>query len=227
MTRAERAAEAQRLRAEGLKYREVAERMGISISYAGELCHDPEGHKIKARKESYRRPCVDCGVLLHGSSGFNGKKAPTRCNACRAIADTIWTRETIVAAIRRFHARYGYPPVAPDFNPALARQRGRPEAAERFYRDNDYPTHASVQRVFGDNYWNKAIAAAGFDPLAPGHKLVDFSPEKQAEAVALYRSGLSGLEVAGRVGCTPTSVYRWLRKADVCRRPRWPERQAA
>lgn len=82
MTRAERAAEAARLKAEGLNGIQVAARMGVSRSYAYELLDDPEGTKVRTRKASYSGICVDCGAPTCGNDGRS--KAPKRCAACGA-----------------------------------------------------------------------------------------------------------------------------------------------
>jgi transposase len=82
MTRAERAAEAAELRARGLLYREIAERMGISISYAQDLISDPDGSRVRARKDSYRGACEICGKATDGSAGRGA--APRFCNRCSA-----------------------------------------------------------------------------------------------------------------------------------------------
>lgn len=167
MTRAEKVARAQALRAEGLTFREIGERMGAAIQTVDSWLNDPDGSRLAARKASYRGTCVDCGAPTNGNDGR--AKAAARCVPCAARAQTIWTPETVVAAMRRFHDRYGRAPVMTDFNTALACRLGHPEKAERFYADGDYPTTPSVQRVFGT--WNAAITAAGFEPLAIGHKL--------------------------------------------------------
>jgi hypothetical protein len=81
VTRAERAQEAQALRDQGLIYREIAERMGISRTYAAALITDPTGEKDRARKDSYRGTCRVCGVQTDGSNGRGA--APDECAACR------------------------------------------------------------------------------------------------------------------------------------------------
>lgn len=84
-SRAERAAEADTLfRLLGNKTW-VAEEMGLSRSYIGDLLDDPAGHRVTARKLSYSKPCPDCGRPMSGSEGPNGRRAPKRCKAC---ADT-------------------------------------------------------------------------------------------------------------------------------------------
>ncbi len=50
-----RVAQAQALRAQGLYWREVAARMGISLSYAQELANDPGGIRANERQRRYDR----------------------------------------------------------------------------------------------------------------------------------------------------------------------------
>jgi DNA-binding CsgD family transcriptional regulator len=94
-TRAERAAEAARLRAEegvaGPKG--VAERMGISVGYARSLLYDPTGEGDRARKAKAGGSCATCGAptsyTTGGPSRHCRKHAPNRAaaiNAARAAA---------------------------------------------------------------------------------------------------------------------------------------------
>jgi transposase len=83
MTHAEKVTEAQRLRAEGLKLREIGERMGVPLKTAANWLSAPDGSRLRARKESYRGTCVDCGAPTNGSRG-RGPNAPKRCVSCEA-----------------------------------------------------------------------------------------------------------------------------------------------
>lgn len=116
----------------------------------------------RCRKRTlYGGSCVDCGAATDGSNGR--AKAPERCNPCQAIHRTLWTRETIGAAIRQWHFEHGAFPAATDWNATLARRFGRPD------RPVDFPSVETVQRVFGS--WNAAIRAAGFEPRPVGRPL--------------------------------------------------------
>lgn len=84
LPRADRAAEAAELRAQGLTYNQIAAHMGISRSYASSLICDPDGAKDRARKASYGRPCEQCGKQTDGSNGR--EKAPKLCLACTDAA---------------------------------------------------------------------------------------------------------------------------------------------
>jgi transposase len=83
-SRAEREQVARELRAEGLRVREIAERMGCALSTAGAYLSDPGGKKLAARKASYRGACVDCGAPTDGSNGC--EQAPERCARCNLAA---------------------------------------------------------------------------------------------------------------------------------------------
>jgi transposase len=81
MRRAENAAWAAELKAQGLNGIQIAQRMGISRSYAYELLADPEGHGARARKDSYRGTCERCGAPTNGNDGPGS--AATICVHCR------------------------------------------------------------------------------------------------------------------------------------------------
>lgn len=181
MRRAERAAEAAELRAQGLLYREIAERMGISVSYAQDLVNDPDGSALRARKDTYRGTCKDCGAPTDGSNGRVG--APVRCIECWARDAHETSVAWLVAEIRHWADLYGRPPSAVDWNIATMRRRnlrydrgddvgGRfsdvriAEAERRHREDGPWPAQKTVTHTFGS--WNAAIEAAGFEPLVPG-----------------------------------------------------------
>jgi len=63
----------------GRTQKETAAILGISRSYVSELLLDPTGALAKARKDSYRQPCPECGTLMDGS---NGRKGPRLCQGC-------------------------------------------------------------------------------------------------------------------------------------------------
>jgi hypothetical protein len=72
--------EIKRLReAEGLMWREIGERLGISLKTACEYYHDPTGAKTAARKARNNGTCIDCGAETRDGGS---KIAPDRCRDC-------------------------------------------------------------------------------------------------------------------------------------------------
>lgn len=219
--RVQRATEAQRLRDEGLIYREIGRRMGISRSYACELIRDPTGQGEKARKASYGGTCRDCGAPTDGSDGR--ANAPERCARCsleKQHNERYWTKEVIVAAIIRWDDTFSQVPRASDWNVAMARKYTDGQKRLARYYDHPagpWPAASMVQREFGS--WSAAIRAAGLEPFAkspPGPNTL--TAEKLAETIRLYRSGLSAAQVGERLGITGDAVWQRLVGAGEPRR---------
>lgn len=122
----------------------------------------------RCRKAQYAGTCVDCGAP---TSGSEGRRAEPRCPPCTAIKNglerTVWTRETIIAAIRDWATKYGEPPGAFDWQPWSARNVIHDELRARRFEDagGRWPSITAVCGVFGS--WNAAIEAAGFAARAP------------------------------------------------------------
>lgn len=72
----------------------------------------------------------------------------------------IWTRDTIVRAIRDFCLEFGETPVCSDWSPALARRGGFEDRAI-LYKSRQWPSYTTVCNTFGS--WANAIEAAGFE----------------------------------------------------------------
>lgn len=150
---------ARALRAAGRYYREIAAELGVGVSTIAGWFEDPDGSRLRARKDSYRGTCAGCGGPVSGHAGPS--TGPTVCLGCRPGYYVRWTKERIVQAMRDWAEEYGAQPTAMDWNGAMARRFGH-EAQARRYEDGDWPSAHTVQRVFGS--WNAAIAAAGFAP---------------------------------------------------------------
>jgi hypothetical protein len=184
--RAERAAVALRLRAEGKLLREIAAAMGVSRAYASELVDDPEGVKVRARKASYSGVCIDCGEPTDGSNGPS--QASLRCKDCAAIHDhseRLWTADRVVAAIQRFAQANGRPPVSTEWNSA---------------GHGDYPYTSEVLRECGS--WANAIEAAGFPRPFRGNKVLPYGQGAHNMArsyMVLHRHGNGGWHEVGIV----------------------------
>lgn len=85
-----------------------------------------------------------------------------------------WTRETVLDAARRWHAKNGEPPRSSDWDPTRMRMladRLREKTREWELRAStfnigDYPSRRTVNELFGS--WNRMIEEAGYVPRAPG-----------------------------------------------------------
>jgi hypothetical protein len=169
MTRAEKVQRAQRLREQGVKHREIAEQMGVSLSSVRHYLHDPDGSKMRARKDSYRGICQDCGAATDGSNG--AAAAPNYCWECAPAHHAIWTCERIVEKIHEWAELYGRPPGVMDWSPNHARrhpslsQELKQRKIERFGVGR-WPSVEAVYRYFGS--WTAGLAAAGFSPNPSG-----------------------------------------------------------
>lgn len=77
------------------------------------------------------------------------------------------TRAEILAAIRRWHERYGEAPTMADWDPYRARQLGQSWRITR-YDEGDWPSIKSVRNHFGR--LSDAVAAAGLVPRRQGQQ---------------------------------------------------------
>jgi transcriptional regulator with XRE-family HTH domain len=160
VTRAEKVAEAQSLRRQGLKHHEVAEQMGVARTTVSAYLNDPDGSVDRARKDSYRGVCESCGARTDGSNGRDA--APPRCKNCAPAANAKWSPDLVIQRIKEWADVYGEQPTATDWLPAIAAYQKSPRADQirRRYESGDWPSTNTVRRIFGT--WNAAIEAAGF-----------------------------------------------------------------
>src|SRR4051795_1537073 len=124
-----------------------------------------------------------------------------------------WSRETIIAKILEWEARYGEPPCSADWNPSLARWRAQDWRAER-YRDGIWPSTNAAKRPFGGSF-SDAVRAAGLEPHRPG-------PRRRGPRVA-RRAGRGGARPAPGAPGPPPGVAR----PGVAQREPLPPRSAA
>lgn len=103
-----RARLAKRLRKQGMKYREIAEELGIGKSYVDSLLNDPDGARSRARKDSYQGRCEVCGDPTSGGNG--PANAAKRCN--RHSQERKWTDERVLEAGVQWMRMFGRPPSA-------------------------------------------------------------------------------------------------------------------
>lgn len=177
----ERVVEAQCMRAQGMLIREIAAHFGISMTALHTWLVDPNGSRARARKNSYRGACVDCGAPTDGS---NGKDNPSeRCRTHAAAHGRKLGKAYVIASIQEWAELFGDPPSASDWNRSLAIAQN---AAWRVTRYEDtgrpWPSAACVQYLYGT--WNNAIKAAGYQPLTPGQRR---GPETHRQALLDHR----------------------------------------
>lgn len=191
--RQERATTAHALRSEGLKYREIAERMRLSISYVADLIKDPTGEAVAARKASYVQPCPSCGrpAPSTGSDGKNGP--PRRCRDCAAAfvhENRYWTPERIVAWIKDYVAEHGEVP----------------PSTLLVTREASFGTE-TIRREFGGS-WGNAVRAAGFEPLRRGGNPGPLGRDHPTieQRLRFYAEGMSLAEIAERQGVTLSAI---------------------
>lgn len=203
-------AEAQRLRAGGLKWREIGERLGVSLKAAHEWATDPDGSLRDARKARYRGKCVDCGGPTDGSD----PRAPSlRCRECsrrHQHADRLWTPEAIVCAIQQWADEHGgIPPAAQEWNAGYMSKRAQATKLAEFHRGG-YPSVTTVVNEFGS--WNAGIRAAGFEPRARSERRL----HALSVAVIEHYGEASAAEIAADFGVSQELVFQTahrLRKA--------------
>jgi hypothetical protein len=163
-----RAAQIRQMRAAGQTHREIADTLRIADSTVRQLATDPLGEKARALKETYRRPCPECGELMNGSDGPN--HPPPRCDYCQRAARVYWTEERIVEAFRAFAAAVGRPPSTTDAHRLAPSTIQKMSPARRLElvetTRHRLPPPAIVNRKFGS--WTAALAAAGFPPTPVG-----------------------------------------------------------
>lgn len=147
MTRAEKHAMITSLQRAGLTRKAIAAHLGMKEGRVHNLLNDPDGAKQRARRRRYQGTCETCGAATDGSNGR--AKAPRFCREHTQTA--VWTRDKVIAAIRRFATTHGRPPTATDWHSRC---------------ESGYPATSTVRRVFGS--WADGIEAAGFPPPRVG-----------------------------------------------------------
>jgi predicted transcriptional regulator len=157
--------------------------------------HERNKAASRAYKQRIRGYCIDCGART-AYRGKPGARVSKRCQACQRIYEqTIrkWTPETVVEAILKWTAEHGKRPSIKDWM-----QAG--------------PDHPALSTTYsGKNApfksWGDALRAAGFTdvrtPPGPGNQLFD-----RDEARRLYKSGMSGTQIAELYGVSPSAIYQ-------------------
>jgi hypothetical protein len=151
-SRAELAQRVAELRSRGLLHVEVANRLGISRSYAAELATDPDGIKARSRKDAYRGSCEVCGAPTDGSNGR--ASAPTRC-LLHPLQE--WPAGRVIEAMRAWTAWAGHQPTADEW-------RYQPSDDEP-----DRPVTNTVIDRFGS--WADGVEATGLVRPRTGYRV--------------------------------------------------------
>lgn len=192
------AEQVRRLRDEGVTHREIAARLGISRSYANDLDHDPDGTNARARKDSYRGSCVDCG-------------GPTTANRCKDCARVLarkerkWTRETVIDAIQRFAAANGRPPLADEWIRADP-VNGFPPRTAVYQNKKSDPWQPFVK-------WADAIEAAGFPRPRVGQYVR--RPRRTAQPTRYMRTEIGVVQMRDYIVLELDEDGRWIQHGPV------------
>jgi hypothetical protein len=192
MTRRERLyPEIKRLReVEGLMWREIGERLGLSLKTVHDYYAYPTHEADRARRERYTGTCVECGGRTNNGGAASGP--PERCTDCLNPA---WTREAVLDAFRDWGDDHGgIPPREADVRPG-AEGHGC------------LPHENTVAKLFGS--WNPGLLAAGYAL----HK--DRRPETTQAMADAVRAGESTAAIADRFGCTAANVHGRLKQAGL------------
>lgn len=202
------------LRAEGLTWREIGERVGLALSTVQSYGTDPDGAKDRTRKARADGACRDCGVRTVSDGG----RSPERCTPCRDVHTREQSRQWILTSFKEWADLFGVPPAATDWSPAFARAKGMSHRAQRYAQTGrPWPPPSTVQDIFGS--WNAGRTAAGFEVFASGSCGRDGDdPRVCEETVRLYRAGLSLAAVGERMGVSAQAVRHRLIVAGEPRR---------
>lgn len=164
MTRAEHAAIAAGLKAQGLNGIQIAKRMGWSTSHAYALLSDPDGSHQRERRKKYRGVCRACGGATSHPSGTGPHEY---CRACFQVHLEEMGRAYVLDAIHEWAEMFGEPPTAMDWNQSLCRHLDTPKAhlvIERYEASGrEWPSAHTAQDRFGS--FSNALRAAGFEPV--------------------------------------------------------------
>jgi Homing endonuclease associated repeat len=210
LSRDERVEQIERLEAQGLAPREIAQRLGLAVSTIRAYRADPEGERLRRRREDYRGSCRGCGARTSGGRGR--ASAPDWCARCSRERLRVWSEEQIVAAIGAWSELTGAPPTVGDWSPAHA-PAGHLGSARYLEDPGRWPSAALVRQRFGS--FRAAVAAAGFRPMALGPR-PRWTRERIAAAVAEWqqRSGrpptTGDWRHAGERHPSASTVYRVL-----------------
>ena len=141
---------------------------------------ESHGGRAPAREEWKNagpgHPCSGTVINRFGSWGAGIRAAGLTPRGPGPGGGSSWTPEAIIERIHEWHRRFGHPPAASDWAPALAARRtGDRTSIEIFRAAGGYwPSTKVVTRTFGS--WSAALAAAGVEPRRPGPRNTPLTP---------------------------------------------------
>ena len=205
MTRAERYEQIKVLReSEGLKFREIAERLGISTSLANDIYLDPAGEKARARKAKRFGYCADCGVKVTNA----GSEPPDRCFGCRMELQESWDYR-IKMAERPRNRKWSDEAILDAMRSAATNGTVTKAAYDEIYARCGKRIPSSVTIMWRFGKWNTALEAAGLRVSQP----------KANYRGTLTQEGalLAVLDCADELGKVPTQdeYGEWAQGKDV------------
>jgi hypothetical protein len=166
---------------------------------------------VTMREAAAALECASATLRKYGLRD-DAERTRQRCAEFARNLNKRWTPDLIVAAIDAWAERYGAPPAASDWNPAMARAQGRPDRAER-HAAGDWPYASTVIRYFGG--WSAAIEAAGFPSRPRGSAPSKVTGAMLERARALIAAGASLREAADALEIAPNTLAHYgLRLTD-------------
>lgn len=230
MTRSERFAQIAPLREAGLKWREIADRLGISLSLAHDIYTDPEGiGAMKRRRESAARLRTACEVCGQPSS-----PSARLCQTCRNDGLHLGPRPLPTPGILWARRRDGFVKTLVDvcdwerFKDMRWSISG---PGQGYAKHGDQYLHRLVCGLGPNDRWPdgkpKVVDHLNRDPfdnrranLSVGTQRdncnnrggqFDVWEQQRAKMVELHAAGHSPPEIAEQLGRSLVSVYRVLR----------------
>ena len=203
-SRPAREALARELRSRGLRLREIAAEFGVAISTVDSWLNDPGGERLRARKDSYRGRCEQCGAPTDGSGGR--ASAPRLCVACfRSQPHSLERAQRLRGGAPR---RYSDQELLEELRRADTLALRTATVYSSHAGNHQLPSLATLIHRFGS--WNRARRRAGL-PTRP-------SPRKSYGRTAAEECARAIAAVWSALGQPPT-VQRYeqrRRLADPC-----------
>ena len=204
--RSGRVARARELRERGWLLREIAAEMGVVAQTVFAWLDDPDGSKLRERKQRYGGVCVDCDERVRRACqgrravvcARSGGRASERGGRARALSRR--SVSSSVATVTRRRPVIG--------TPIKRAGWGSTRARRALYADGCWPWSSIAVKVFGR--WNDAIHAAGFAPTPSGRY-----DRERASPAASTRSSAQGSRITTRTRALALTARGPRATADV------------